>query len=205
MSVLKRTVIVIPFAALVTLLLLLLMATLVTFSDDGSLREKRVVLPNIFMPDVEIETRRLIEKPEKPKVSEEPQPPVSTQRMALSQNTDLDLALTPPDQINTSMDLSIGLGLKTSDGEYLPIMKMAPEYPSRAARRGIEGYVVLEYTVTQQGAVKDITVVESEPSTIFNRAATRSAKGYKYQPRVENGKAVEVPGVRTKIVFRLEK
>lgn len=204
MSVVKRTIIVIPFAAIVTLLLLLLMATLIKSSESG-LVEKRLVLPNILMPDVKIETRRLIEKPEKPKVSEEPQPPVSTQQMALNKNTDLDLALTPPDQINTNMDLSIGVGLKASDGEYLPIMKMAPEYPGRAARRGIEGYVVLEYTVTKQGTVKDVAVVESKPSSIFNRAAIRSAKGYKYQPRMESGKPVEVPGVRTKIVFRLEK
>ena len=33
--------------------------------------------------------------------------------------------------------------------EYLPIVKVNPQYPRRAQTRGIEGYVLLEYIVTK--------------------------------------------------------
>jgi len=91
------------------------------------------------------------------------------------------------------------------DGEYLPIVKVAPQYPRRAAQKGIEGYVVVEFTVTTLGTVKDVKVIESDPPNIFNRAAMNAAKKFKYKPKIENGKAVEVPGVRNIIRFELDK
>ncbi|SVD91537.1 uncharacterized protein METZ01_LOCUS444391, partial [marine metagenome] len=91
-----------------------------------------------------------------------------------------------------------------SDGEYLPIVKVAPIYPARAASRGLEGYVILEFTVTRAGTVRDVFVVEST-SSIFERAATTAAYKFKYKPRVIDGEPVEVPGVRNKITFVLEK
>ena len=90
-----------------------------------------------------------------------------------------------------------------SDGEYLPIVKVAPIYPQRAASRGLEGHVIVEYTVTATGATRDVAVIEST-SSLFDRAAVESASKYKYKPRVINGEAVEVPGVRTIIRFELE-
>ena len=43
-------------------------------------------------------------------------------------------------------------GLSASDGEYLPIVKVAPIYPRRAQSRGVSGYCIVEYTVTTSGA-----------------------------------------------------
>jgi protein TonB len=98
----------------------------------------------------------------------------------------------------------MGSGLKATDGEYLPVVKVAPSYPRNAIRRGIEGYVILEYVVLPDGSVTDIRVVEASPPNVFDAAAIRSAKRYKYKPRVENGQAIRVEGVQTKIVFKLE-
>jgi len=88
-------------------------------------------------------------------------------------------------------------------GQYMPIVKIAPVYPPRAAQRGIEGYVVVEYTVDAAGSTKDIAVIESS-STLFDQAAVDSVQKYKYQPRMIDDVAVEVAGVTTKIVFALE-
>jgi protein TonB len=96
-----------------------------------------------------------------------------------------------------------GVGFGISDGEYLPIVKVAPVYPSRALSRGLEGYVIVEFTVTRQGTVRDASVVEST-STLFERAAVDAALKFKYKPRVIDGEAVEVPGVRNKITFEIE-
>jgi len=105
--------------------------------------------------------------------------------------------------VNTSVNVG-GLGFGVSDGEYLPIVKVAPVYPARAAQRGLEGYVIVEFTVTQTGATKDIVVVEST-SSLFDRAAVDAAAKFKYKPRVIDGNPVEVAGVRNKITFVLEK
>ena len=88
-------------------------------------------------------------------------------------------------------------------GEYLPIVKVAPEYPAQALARDLEGHVVVEYTVTQTGSTKDIVVIESS-SALFDRAAIDSVLKYKYKPRVIDGVPVEVAGVRTRIEFSLE-
>ncbi len=69
----------------------------------------------------------------------------------------------------TTFSLEGGLALESGDGEYLPIVKVAPVYPRRALQRGIEGFVIVEFTVTKQGAVRDPIVVEANPSGILNK------------------------------------
>ncbi|MGB2709651.1 MAG: energy transducer TonB, partial [Pseudoalteromonas nigrifaciens] len=93
--------------------------------------------------------------------------------------------------------------LESSDGEYLPIVKVAPVYPRRALSRGIEGYVIVEFTVTKQGTVRDPQVLKAEPESLFDRAAMDAALKFKYKPRVVNGEAVEVAGVQNKISFQI--
>ena len=95
--------------------------------------------------------------------------------------------------------------LPPSIGIPLPIVKVAPIYPDSAARRGLEGWVLLKFTVTETGAVRDPVVLESEPGTTFDRAAMKAVLKFKYKSRVEGGKPVEVPGVEHLITFKLEK
>ena len=40
-------------------------------------------------------------------------------------------------------------------GDYLPLVKIAPDYPLGAQQKGISGYCVIEYTVSRTGAVVD--------------------------------------------------
>ena len=89
------------------------------------------------------------------------------------------------------------------DGEYLPVIKVDPAYPRRAITRGIEGYVLLQFTVTRTGAVRDPMVVESAPPGIFERAAKEAALKFKYKPRVVNGTPIDVSGVLNRIAFTL--
>jgi bla regulator protein blaR1 len=89
------------------------------------------------------------------------------------------------------------------NSEYLPIVKVAPVYPPRAVARGLEGYVVVRYTVNETGSTENVEVVESS-STLFEQAAIESALKYKYRPRLENGTPVRVEGVTTRIEYVLE-
>ncbi len=87
--------------------------------------------------------------------------------------------------------------------EYLPIVKIAPYYPEEAAALRLEGYVIVEFTVTESGSVEDLLVVESS-SPIFEPAALDAVSKFKYAPRLINGNPVAVPGVRNRITFVLE-
>ena len=107
--------------------------------------------------------------------------------------------------VNTSINMSAsGFGLAPSDGEYLPIVKVQPIYPRRALSRGIEGYVIVEFTVTKQGTTRDHFIVEGKPSGMFDRAAIQAAAKFKYKPRVVDGEPIEVPGVQNIIRFQIE-
>lgn len=107
--------------------------------------------------------------------------------------------------VNVNVDLNVGgVGGFSSDGEYLPIVKVNPVYPRRAQTRGIEGYVILEFTVTKLGTVIDPVVKEAKPPGIFDRAAINAALKFKYKPKVVNGDPIDVAGVLNKVTFELE-
>ncbi len=201
--VLKRALITIPLAFLVTASLITLMVALIEFGDKKPNQKKRIKLPDVFMPEAEMMVNREVQKPEKPKVDEQPPPEIPQQDF---EQIDADSnigAINAPDSMKADLDLSIGTGLSASDGEFLPIVKVAPQYPSRASSRGIEGYVILSYTVTKQGTVLNPVVIEAQPENIFNKAAIKSALRYKYKPRVIDGVPQDVPGVKTRITFKL--
>ena len=76
-------------------------------------------------------------------------------------------------------------------------------YPTRALAKRLEGYVLVEFVVTQTGSVKDVVVLEST-ADLFERPAIEAALKFKYKPRIVDGVAVEVRGVRNRIVFEME-
>lgn len=163
--------------------------------------ENRIV--DITMPDVSVEARYETPKPDKPDEPEQPPPDLPDVDI---ETPDVDIGNlsvgTPVAQANLKVG---GLGGFSSDGEYLPIVKVQPVYPRRALQRGIEGYVIVEFTVTQTGQTRDPVVVEANPPKIFDKAAINAALKFKYKPRVVDGVAIEVPGVQNKISFAIAK
>lgn len=61
----------------------------------------------------------------------------------------------------------------------------APEYPRGAERRGIEGYAVVQYNVSPDGAVVEPTVVEANPEGVFDRAVLRAIESWGYAPSAD--------------------
>lgn len=92
-----------------------------------------------------------------------------------------------------------------TDGAMLPIVRVQPTYPVRAAQRGIEGYVVVEFDVGPQGAVSNARVVDHAPSSIFDSAALEAIKRFRYKPEVSGGRPVTVTGVQNRFTFVLER
>ncbi|WP_417317018.1 TonB family protein [Emcibacter sp.] len=148
------------------------------------------------------EVEQKVRKPEKPEdVETPPETPDIEMDANLNVQTGFEIGSA---QVDTGIQVAGTGGFAASDGDYLPIVKVAPVYPRRAAERGIEGYVILEFTVTKNGTVTDIVVVETT-SSLFNRAAIKAAEKFKYKPKVVDGEAVDVAGVLHKITFELEK
>ncbi|MGK0296621.1 MAG: protein TonB [Gammaproteobacteria bacterium] len=84
------------------------------------------------------------------------------------------------------------------------IVSINPDYPVSAIARNIEGYVTLEYTVGKDGATRDIRVIESYPSSTFDKSAIRALERYKYQPAIFNGKAIESRGYQIRLTYKME-
>jgi TonB family protein len=80
----------------------------------------------------------------------------------------------------------------------------APEYPQDALSRQISGSVLLAFTVDPSGATRDITVVESTPRGVFDRAAISAARHWRYAPTIFNGAPIAVP-TRALVRFELPK
>jgi protein TonB len=158
---------------------------------------------------VEVERDQSVEKkqrkPKKPPKPEQPPPEMEQPQMEQTDMINADASMSFAANIAADNGLKNGMSLDASDGEYLPIVKVAPIYPRRALSRGIEGYVIVEFTVTPQGTVVSPEVVEAEPEGIFERAAMDAAKKFKYKPRMVDGKAVSVPGVQNQITFKMKR
>ena len=160
-------------------------------------------IADIVVPDKVIETNLKEVLPEKVEDPDEPPPDMEP----LDFDTDLDMStanMAPTVAVTVNINAS---GLSSGDGEYLPIVKVAPIYPRRAQTRGITGYCIVTYTVTTTGAIRD-PYVENEsdctPKGIFERASLKAALKFKYKPRVVDGVAIEVAGVQNKFTYELE-
>jgi protein TonB len=144
-------------------------------------------------------------KPSKPPPPQSPPPMPSTPQLE-SLNPSAETIAISPAPAETDIEISgAGFSLGVGEGDYLPIVKVAPVYPQRALSRGIEGYCVVQYTVTRQGTIRDPFVIEDRCThSMFHRPSLQAALKFKYKPRVIDGQAVEVPGVRNKFTFVIE-
>ena len=98
----------------------------------------------------------------------------------------------------SKMSLSAG-----SDRDTIPLVRVTPDYPQRALLIGLEGWVKVQFTITEIGSVKDVVAIKSS-NKIFEEAAVKAILRWRYRPKIEDGVAVESVGVQTIIVFTLE-
>ena len=191
-------------AAGVTLSLFFFMSVLIATGETLSERVSVVKIVDATMPDIELEVIEEIDKPEPIEELTEEQPELQEKQINLDAGPSLNIARMSID-IDTSLQLS-NASISATDGDYLPLVAIAPQYPTRAAQRGIEGWCLVSFTVNGLGSVEEetITVVDAEPPQIFNRSSVRAAARFKFQPRVEDGVGVAVSGVQYLFRYQLE-
>mgnify|MGYP005735377383 FL=1 len=178
----------------VSLASLILMAVLIATGDVSLDEVKTRKIADIVMPPKDLELIDSFERPEEAEPEPDQLPP----------DVDIDTVEDFDDALNLNFNFKAKRQGVFADGSYVPIFQVPPQYPRRAAERGIEGCVLLEYTVTPLGAVSEPVVVQANPPGIFDRAAIRAALRYKYKPLIRDGNAVEVEGVTQRITFVLE-
>src|SRR5690554_3346473 len=193
----------IPLGLLATFTLLLLMATLIQANYTVVAPEASVNIVDVVMPKVEIVTQLpALERPDAP--AEPPALPTFADKMTVTSQTPTSAVfeITP---IDTTVDINL-----SPAGDYLPLVKVAPQYLRMALQKGLEAVVVVAFTVTRTGATRDVTVLQAAtldgaPTRIFNSAAIKAAEGLMYKPRIEDGVAQEVHGVQNRFIFELAK
>jgi TonB family protein len=75
-------------------------------------------------------------------------------------------------------------------GDLTLVKSVKPVYPARANLSKIQGWVELEFTVAESGAVKDIAVHAASAPGVFEGAAISALSQWRYQPVVRDAKNV---------------
>ena len=196
------------FAAFITLGLFFLMVALINLGDNSLPTDNSRKLGDVIMPDRDIDT--LFDNVEKPEEPDEQPEDIAQPELDLAPLAGVDVSVPKP-KANFG-----GGGSFFRDGEYIPLFKVTPIYPRRAQERGIMGYAIVAFTITETGTVEDAEPLEGmcgdptnpetvfRPCSIFNSAASRAALKLKYKPKIVDGKAVRVDDVPHKFTFILE-
>ncbi len=149
-------------------------------------------------------SQRKQRKPERPLTTKAPPAP-PTPKSNLSDDLGDALQISDIPAATDAGSMMFGSSFGMSDGEYLPIVKVAPIYPMSALKRGIVGTCLVQYTVTPAGTVKDVFVIEEECKiVVFRKVSMQAAVKFKYKPRIIDGEAITVPGVKNRFVFNLD-
>lgn len=187
-----------PGAFVVTLLIFLLLATVISQQQDVVLTDDRSVQINV--------TRQLDDRSdqrpddfERPVLDQPPPPPPMVSDPTFRPSMSVQMGALP----DMGADLNIGSGFNP-DRDAQPLVRIPPQYPQRCQRAaGVLETVVVEFNVTPEGNVVSPTVVNTT-NACFNQAAMRAVTRWRYQPRVVDGVAQSRFGVRTAIDFRME-
>lgn len=171
-------------AVLLTTLVFLGMASLISLKDVVMGTESSI--PTIKLTRVErAETseKKKTEQLTQPEQQILPPPPAIVQQLA---KTDASNGVAVDDLVIATDEV---FKIPT-DRRATPIVRFPPEYPQRALMRNVEGWVMMEFTITSSGTVADIVVIDADPPGYFEKAAEKSLSRWKYQPKMVNGKPV---------------
>ncbi|MDE0732024.1 MAG: TonB family protein [Gammaproteobacteria bacterium] len=191
-------------AAGITLGLFYFMQALIASGSQLDERVNVVKVIDATMPDIELEVIEEIDKPEPIEEVTEDVPDTPDKQINLSDGPALNIERAIA-QIDTGLQLS-NASISATDGDYLPLVAIAPQYPTRAAQRGIQGWCLVSFSVNGQGSVVEdsIIVTDAEPPNIFDRSSLRAAARFKFQPRVVDGQGVRVDDVQYLFRYQLE-
>ena len=194
-----------PIAVGVTIFLFWLMPSLIATGVPALRETIRSAAIDFVRPHrdetVQIKERRL---PEKSEALPEPPPPPPTAAADLGSAPALIgmTALAPA--VTKDINLSRSALPTVTDAAPVPLVRIRPEYPVGPQSKGIEGWVQLEFTITETGSTTDIRVAASEPPEVFDKAAMRALARWRYKPMIEDGRPAKYYNAVVVITFDLD-
>ncbi|MFW5498805.1 MULTISPECIES: energy transducer TonB [unclassified Maridesulfovibrio] len=86
-----------------------------------------------------------------------------------------------------------GVGFEIDEVDEVPqiIRNYPPEYPYGAKRKRIEGDVVVRMLVNSKGNPVNLSIYSASPSGIFEQAALKAAKRWRFRPGKYHGEDVD--------------
>lgn len=151
----------------------------------------------------ELKDRRRSEPP-KPQQPQMPKQSVSQDAPIDSPKIDINMPDIAMD-MNISQQSMLGdaiVGMGFGDSDVIPLVRMSAQYPQRAIRQKIEGFVTARLFINPEGTVDNVEIVQAEPRGVFEREAIRALYRYKFKPKMESGHAIAQVAVQT-IEFKL--
>jgi len=166
-----------------------------------------VPVPTVATPSIDFVRVKLDpvvpETPPKPERPTKPEPPPVVPRPTTTRVPGPDAAVIPTEPAPGPI---VGPTISTGvDRAAVPRIRFDPRYPIRARQAGIEGWATVEFSITTLGSVVNPRVVASHPARVFDRSSIQAVQRWKYDPRVEDGKAVPQHGVRVTLDYTLER
>jgi protein TonB len=189
-----RFFVVAPLSIFIVFSVFWLMQWMISSSNELPPRDDNIAMVDFIRALTDSDTQnkqRQAKEPPKPKI-----PPM------------MDM---PKAQVNTTKPLQINIpsfesslssfkgdafgnmlgGYGFGDSDVIPLVQVEPRYPSQALSRKLEGYVVVRLSITEQGNVESVEVVDAQPKGVFEREAIRAAWRYKFKPKLVDGKPVK--------------
>jgi len=195
-----RLPLILPLAAIMTVGLFLMMRQLI---DIGPVRPVAEVEPPavvIRFDPVEAEIDRSPDMIEIEPIAPLPAPPT------------LETSVSPVDAVPGTgghvvapvghSEISGSGSVIISQREPVPVVRVQPIYPPRAAERGLEGQCSVLFDITPQGTTTNVRALDCS-SSLFERASISAVADWRYNPQIEAGQPTMFRGATTQLVFRL--
>ena len=208
----KHLIFSVLFGIVISLALFWLMNAMISNNQQGFEKTDPIYMTEFVRlkreTKLQIKERKI---PDPPPPEKRPPPPKMQMRQVHTSQSNvpkmdipnLDIPL-QTEQFSGSVIAGVQMGAAEISTNVIPLVRIPPRYPMRAANRRIEGWVKIEFTITEQGTVKDAVVVEAQPSNIFNKAALNAIRRWKFKPKIIAGEAFEQRAVQV-LQFKLKK
>lgn len=203
MASLVRLIVSVPLAAVITFLLFTLMQILI-FEDQVPLDEAGDELRISIADRVEdIAVRDRTVTVDDVDQVEPPPPPPQIERQRADQPTEsMSTIVGGLPEFDRPQLAGGDISFDVSDRDAQPLVRIPPNYPVRAAERGIEGRCEVTFDVTPEGNPTNVRILTCTNS-VFERETIRAVERWRYEPRVQDGVAQWRRGVVTHFDYNL--
>ena len=199
MGSLIRWILGIPFAALVTFVLFIVMMVLI--AGDFKPEEKLAAANFDINPTVEdIKVVKRETKIDKVKKVITPPPPPQIERQQAAKPTEAIASLEGaiPEFDPPKIDRQ-NFKIQVSDRDAQPLVRIPPIMPPRAEK---SGHCKVTFDVSPEGSPFNVVNTYCT-SRVFERSTIKSVEKWKFNPKIIDGRAVSMTGVVNKVTYRL--